>query len=530
MVTKKKFTQTDLEKLIETIDKTHPQLLSLQIKGFCIWPTVKVVFWRFLTREFVEDESQRGNNSIISRNKLVRIKSYIVLLGKTFLSLVVGSLPNIKRFFYDRHKPFDVLIIHPNRVQSPTDGQMYDQFIGVISDLAQFNIASIHPTSSEQSIWETQTAAYLDLKFLNSLVVAIAIKNKILLKNQKQSSEIAASMHDILAQATDSKINLPKPLLEASIAHFLATMETYILVFKSLRPKKIFVIDFDSKFGEIAAAKSLGIPTYDIQHGTFWSHDLDHSWLESSAKFSKALPFPDYLTVRGKLWANIACELNFWKAERIIELGCACMSRYLPNRKLPADVNLSKKKLNVLFISGDIHVSKAYEFIFELLTEASQHLHVIIKLHPRETEGGHPLQKLAGLFKGSVTIKHNSIDIYQLILEADLVIGSNSTALIEAAALGTPTFSLGIGSKPEGLSAAHGHNKLLATILGYAANPQSLVRQILLLKQNPTQTFNWMSEVEQNINRIYRPDFSTNLRELIANGNTQSSDNIYSKL
>ena len=67
MVTKKKFTQTDLEKLIETIDKTHPQLLSLQIKGFCIWPTVKVVFWRFLTREFVEDESQRGNNSIISK-------------------------------------------------------------------------------------------------------------------------------------------------------------------------------------------------------------------------------------------------------------------------------------------------------------------------------------------------------------------------------------------------------------------------------------------------------------------------------
>ena len=28
-----------------------------------------------------------------------------------------------------------------------------------------------------------------------------------------------------------------------------------MLVFKSLRPKKIFVIDFDSKFGEIAAAK-----------------------------------------------------------------------------------------------------------------------------------------------------------------------------------------------------------------------------------------------------------------------------------
>ena len=49
-----KFTQTDLEKLIETIDTNHPQLLSLQINGFCIWPTVKIVL-ALLTREFVED-------------------------------------------------------------------------------------------------------------------------------------------------------------------------------------------------------------------------------------------------------------------------------------------------------------------------------------------------------------------------------------------------------------------------------------------------------------------------------------------
>ena len=152
--------------------------------------------------------------------------------------MLVGALPNLKKLVNSSYKKFDVLIIHPNRVHSPTDGKLFDQFIGVISDLSQFNIASIHPTSSEQSIWETQTAAYLDLKFLNSLVVAVAIKNKILMKNKKQSSEIVASMHDILIQATDSKINFPKPLLEASIAHFLATVETYKFVFKSLEPKK----------------------------------------------------------------------------------------------------------------------------------------------------------------------------------------------------------------------------------------------------------------------------------------------------
>ena len=149
-------------------------------------------------------------------------------------------------------------------------------------------------------------------------------------------------------------------------------MEIYTLVLKRLKPAKLFVIDFDSKLGEIAAAKNLGIPTYDVQHGTFWSHDLDHSWLGESAKFLSQLPFPDYLLVRGKLWANIAKELDFWKQEQIMELGCACMSRHLPKRKRPVDVDLSKKRLNVLFISGDIHVSQTQKFIFDLLAEAEQ--------------------------------------------------------------------------------------------------------------------------------------------------------------
>ena len=67
MVKKKKFTQTDLQKLIKDLDSTCPQLLSLQINGFCIWPTVKVVLWRYLTKELVEDESKSAGNSLITK-------------------------------------------------------------------------------------------------------------------------------------------------------------------------------------------------------------------------------------------------------------------------------------------------------------------------------------------------------------------------------------------------------------------------------------------------------------------------------
>ena len=183
--------------------------------------------------------------------------------------------------------------------------------------------------------------------------MAIAIKDKLIGKHQKQTSRVVSLIHNILRQKTGVETSLPKPLIHAAIAHFLATMEIYTLVLKRLKPAKLFVIDFDSKLGEIAAAKSLGIPTYDVQHGTFWSHDLDHSWLGESAKFLSQLPFPDYLLVRGKLWANIAKELDF-EARTDHGVRCACMSRHLPKRKRPVDVDLSKKRLNVLFISGDI--------------------------------------------------------------------------------------------------------------------------------------------------------------------------------
>ena len=108
-------------------------------------------------------------------------------------------------------------------------------------------------------------------------------------------------------------------------------------------------------------------------------------------------------------------------------------------------------------------------------------------------------------------------DIYQLILESDLVIGSNSTALIEAAVLGTPTFSLGVGSTPEGLAAAHGNNPTLKCVLGFASTPSSLMNQIFSLKQNPSKTLDWMANVEKSIPTMYTPNFSKNLTKIVAN-------------
>ena len=517
MVKMKKFTQTDLQKLIKDLDSTCPQLLSLQINGFCIWPTVKVVLWRYLTKELVEDESKSASNSLITKSKFVRLKAYLSMIGMTFIVLLKALLPNLKTLMKSHNQPLDLLIIHPNRVNSSFEGEHFDQFFGFFSGLDSFIVGSIHPPNHQQTVWEQRAEISIDVQFLNSLVVATAIKDKLIGKHQKQTSRVVSLIHNILQQKTGVETSLPKPLIHAAIAHFLATMEIYTLVLKRLKPAKLFVIDFDSKLGEIAAAKSLGIPTYDVQHGTFWSHDLDHSWLGESAKFLSQLTFPDYLLVRGKLWANIAKELDFWKQEQIMELGCACMSRYLPKRKRPVDVDLSKKRLNVLFISGDIHVSQTQKFIFDLLAEAEQSLHLTIKLHPREPEQSHPLQELVASFSGLVTLKNQFEDIYQLILESDLVIGSNSTALIEAAVLGTPTFSLGVGSTPEGLAAAHGNNPTLKCVLGFASTPSSLMNQIFSLKQNPSKTLDWMAKVEKSIPTMYTPNFSKNLTKIVAN-------------
>ena len=201
---------------------------------------------------------------------------------------------------------------------------------------------------------------------------ATAIKNKLIGKHQKQTSRVVSLIHNILRQKTEVDTGFTKPLIHAAIAHFLATMEIYTLVLKRLKPAKLFVIDFDSKLGEIAAAKSLGIPTYDVQRN-FLSHDLDHSWLGELLNLSQ-LRFR-LLTVRGKLWANIAKELDFLKQEQIMELGCACMYAISQNESV-IDVDLSKKRLNALFISGDIHVSQTQKFIFDLLAEAEQSLHL----------------------------------------------------------------------------------------------------------------------------------------------------------
>ena len=131
MVKKKKFTQTDLQKLIKDLDSTCPQLLSLQINGFCIWPTVKVVLWRYLTKELVEDESKSASNSLITKSKFVRLKAYLSMIGMTFIVLLKALLPNLKKLMKSHKQPLDLLIIHPNRVNSSFEGEHFDQFFGV---------------------------------------------------------------------------------------------------------------------------------------------------------------------------------------------------------------------------------------------------------------------------------------------------------------------------------------------------------------------------------------------------------------
>ena len=74
------------------------------------------------------------------------------MIGMTFIVLLKALLPNLKKLMKSHKQPLDLLIIHPNRVNSSFEGEHFDQFFGVFSGLDSFIVGSIHPPNRQQTV------------------------------------------------------------------------------------------------------------------------------------------------------------------------------------------------------------------------------------------------------------------------------------------------------------------------------------------------------------------------------------------
>ena len=208
-----------------------------------------------------------------------------------------------------------------------------------------------------------------------------------------------------------------------ALREFLAQRHGYRKIFKRTSAKTMYMVNA-ARMSMQAAAQSLGIKVIEIQSGVFSKYSLQFSWPGS--------PSVDYLPDEIWTWGEYFTDgIEHARNQTIRVVGSTGEFDRVREMHIP------RKSGQVMFVAqplvGIDILRAALEF-----ARAKPELNVIIKLHPRNIieDFNAVIDETGGLPKNCSLIQNERSSL-ELIAESEFAIGAFSTALIEAAGLGT---------------------------------------------------------------------------------------------
>ncbi|HEY8964592.1 MAG TPA: hypothetical protein VIN59_09050, partial [Alphaproteobacteria bacterium] len=167
----------------------------------------------------------------------------------------------------------------------------------------------------------------------------------------------------------------------------------------------------------------------------------------------------------------------------------------------------------LLYLSGDIKPQSVADWMDRFLA-TDVDVHVRIRLHPREIGYKNPYQFLADKYPAHVTFSHMDNTTLNDILNTDIVIGTSTTAMIEALILGIPVISMGAGATPEGIAAIH-KNALLADLIPHAATPSDLIVYLTEMQNSPDAWRARLKRTAELQDHFYSHGFNAHMKAII---------------
>lgn len=312
-------------------------------------------------------------------------------------------------FFIPKNK---ILILSTGRRYQNDDGLFWDiytdYFIEKLGEEKFYLIENMSFSGLHQTPAKTKNLAYSDAFHLLVIITAKLIS----LFSSKNIEKDAKKIEEKLNQAFQAKLNLSKHIVTKMCA-YKAEKILYRFWFKWSQPKMVGVINSPNRKAALLVCKELGIPTFEIQHGTLGKYHLGYYYPPGKQKIA-----PHYMLFMGKFWKqsihNPAKETNTFIVGH----------PFLENKQRKFAAIPKKKK--ALFISQALDV--VLEFAEDLKKLMTIDIEIVVKLHP--SEYGH-IDTIRKKFP-SVEIIGPGTDIYSLLAESKWVFGIYSTVMFEA--------------------------------------------------------------------------------------------------
>ena len=238
------------------------------------------------------------------------------------------------------------------------------------------------------------------------------IKYKSLKINESHFKTISSALYETF------NIEVNKDELDYDYRHYVIQYKIAQRILSYIRPQKLFATA-DMQKGFYLAARQLGIPSYEIQHGAMDYAYTSYSY-PSDLKWGVNVGFADYFVLNGEGW----CDTNNIPVKRKYILG---------NNSFLINKNSISNNGYILVISTAIHSSIIKEFTANVLDKLKTD--VIYKLHPTEYAAKSSYLKYFQPYT-NIRIAEINSDLTDLLAHSSLVVLLNSTVYFEAKTLG----------------------------------------------------------------------------------------------
>jgi len=388
-------------------------LFDREIRGVRAWPLVRMIVYYRIARQ-IDVFSTPHSERVQARGALEAVANTL---------RIPLTRPSRRR----RQKDF-LVFDHPRKVK--VDGAFVDIYTQGLID---------HLPPRRTEVFESwYFGRHLTAKddrrtYLDDLAVGAALHSRLpLLLSRDEVSFVDALTRRIRG---DFGVTLELgALLRREVRRHLYGLRYFTRLLESRRPKKIFLVVSYSqhKRALVCAAKRLGIPTIELQHGTFSQYHLGYGFEGVRAGVEC---FPDAFCSFGDYWNDLT-RMPIAR-DRIVTCGFAHF-----HDRARAVASVERQPRTVLFISQGVIGRQLSRVALELADALPGH-QIVYRLHPGEYDlwrAEYP-ELAAAARRHNVTVEDSGeTGLYTRFAQSEYAVGVFSTAMYEGIALGCAAF------------------------------------------------------------------------------------------
>lgn len=333
---------------------------------------------------------------------------------------------------------------------------------------------------------------------------------------KKQKAATIADKFTSTLNGYFQKNELPLTVKKADILEILVRFQSEFLFFRFMlqliKPKAVFFVD-GIPDGAMAAARRLGIKTFDFQHGFIIKDKADYILSDYLQSVKDKIVVPDYLLVFGDFFKDIVLKSGFWNKDSIIPVGNYRVAEIRKNFVKQEKVNDPSTQTKVLLATQVTTFNYTKPFLLEVVKNLPANVLITIKCHGREpAENNLWYQSLAKQYPQQIAYVKAEESLVDLMASHDILASYHSTAIFEALGLGLPVITIGTPEYPSGTNSLIEID--IKEVLREAASPQDFVQLLTDFAHKACFKNEWLESCRKQKHFFYAEDYDANLEKL----------------